>query len=347
MGKIIIGIHGMGNKPRRNILQAWWKTPIYEGLKRSRKPNQRFRFELFYWAHHLYPSPLQPRIKDRKHPLFIEEPYFPSGNQKVKKPSRLRIKILDFLNRQLDRFFLEEDFTINHESISDFVIHHYFKDLEKYYGDHCDTKDGKDCGAKPIICNHFAKVIRKHRRKKIMLIAHSMGAIIAYDVLTAYAPEVAIDTFVTIGAPLGLPVIKSRFVEAQREKNPLALALKTPENIRSKWFNLSDLRDKIAVNYMLEDDFGQNAGQVRPTDKLVTNDYEYRGDKNPHKSYGYLRTPEMADIIAEFLSEDRFRLFSWLNIFQKKKKTPVPPSAGSENPSDATDTATDKFQEPK
>lgn len=344
MRKIIIGIHGMGNKPPKKILQAWWKASVFEGLKRIREPNRRFRFELFYWAHHQHPDPQQPRIKDREHPLFIEEPYYPSAHIPKNKPSRLRKKVLNFLNRQLDNFFLKKDLTINHESITEFVIHHFFRDLETYYDDRCVMNDGEDCSVKSAICTHFANVLRKHRRKKILLIAHSMGAIIAYDVLTAFAPEVPIDTFVTIGAPLGLPVIKSRFMEEGRKKNPLISALKTPENVRSGWYNLSDLKDKIAFNYMLSDDFGQNTRQVGPVDITVTNDYEYRGNKNPHKLYGYMRTPEMAGIISGFLRKDRSGFFSWLNVF-KKKKVPAPLPVGSENLSDANVTVIDKNQE--
>jgi len=67
------------------------------------------------------------------------------------------------------------------------------------------------------------------------------------------------------------------------------------------WYNLSDLRDKIAVNYKLEDDFKENARHVRPEDMIVVNNYEYGGEKNPHKSFGYLRTPEVTGIIEAFL----------------------------------------------
>jgi len=37
MAKIIIGIHGLGNKPPKNILNAGWKASMFEGIKRIRK----------------------------------------------------------------------------------------------------------------------------------------------------------------------------------------------------------------------------------------------------------------------------------------------------------------------
>ncbi len=45
---------------------------------------------------------------------------------------------------------------------------------------------------------------------------------------------------------------------------------------------------------------------------VVENDYESEGIENPHKSYGYLRTPEVAQIIDDFLSRGRNKFILWL-----------------------------------
>ena len=34
MAKVIIGIHGLGNKPPKDILEKWWKLSIEEGFKK-------------------------------------------------------------------------------------------------------------------------------------------------------------------------------------------------------------------------------------------------------------------------------------------------------------------------
>ncbi len=39
MKKIIIGIHGIGNKPPAKILRKWWLNSIYEGLKKYNYPD--------------------------------------------------------------------------------------------------------------------------------------------------------------------------------------------------------------------------------------------------------------------------------------------------------------------
>ena len=303
MSKIIIGIHGLGNKPPPKTLSRWWKAAIKEGLERIKKPAPQFTFELVYWAHYLYPIPLKPRVKDTEDPLYVEDPYSRVKEVAlVEQPSELRIKILDYLNEQLEKIFLNEDLTINYASISDFIIHHFFRDLETYYQNFCIRRSKRDCRANLAICSHLANVLKKHRRKKILLIGHSMGSIIAYDVLTRYATKVPVDTFVTIGSPLGIPVIKSRLAADFKNGTSQPGGLKTPDSIQSNWYNLSDLKDKIAFDYTLNDDFEENAARIRPMDRIVLNNYEFGGKKNPHKSYGYLRTPEMAEIIDDFLN---------------------------------------------
>lgn len=323
MSHVIIGIHGMGNKPPEKTLQTWWKASIREGLKRINRPRRLFNFEIFYWAHYLHPEPLQPRVRDTKNPLYIEEPYFHSEKTVEKKnPDMIRQRILNFFNKQLDKIFLKADFTINHGSIADFILRHFFRDLEIYYSNRCILPGNKDCDAKSIICSDLATLLRKHRKEKILLIAHSMGSIVAYDVLTQYAPEVPIDTLATIGAPLGLPVIKGRIIaEKNKTVSPRDTTIRTPENVVSNWYNLSDLKDKIAINYKLDDDFKENSRHVRPVDLIVSNNYKYKGEKNPHKAYGYLRTPELAEIISNFLADYRFSPFAWFRKFRRKKKT--------------------------
>jgi len=302
MAKIIIGIHGLGNKPPQKILRAWWKASMHEGFKKIRRPKPFFNFELVYWAHYLHPVPLKRGIKDKKDPLYLEDPYFPAPpNAEEKKPGELRQKILDYVSEQLQNIFLNEDFSINYESIADFIIHNFFRELDIYYQDYCLEQAQKDCRAKEVICADLANILKLHRGEKIMLIAHSMGSIIAYDVLTQYVPDVSIDTFVTIGSPLGMPITKSKIAADYKNDPSRGKDLRTPENVFSYWYNLSDLRDKIAVNYKLEDDFKENARHVRPEDMIVVNNYEYGGEKNPHKSFGYLRTPEVTGIIEAFL----------------------------------------------
>ena len=305
MSKIIIGIHGLGNKPPKKFLERWWKKSIREGLKRIDCDRVFFNFKLIYWANFLHPNPLNPAINDMDNPLYLKEPYLPAIGLSDEKPSKMLQKILDVIEKELDQVLLNDDLTVNYSMISDLIIHHFFKDLDAYYQTDCKNKKVEKCKAKEIILEHVAHELIKHRRKDIMLIGHSMGSIIAYDILTTLAQELEIDNLVTIGSPLGIPVVMSRIAAEIHPKPPKGEKLTTPPNIIHNWFNISDLSDKIAFNYNLRDDF-------------AANDYEINGEKNPHKSFGYLRTPDFARIVVDFLTHGRSALWnSWESRTQR------------------------------
>jgi PGAP1-like protein len=299
MSRIIIGIHGLGNKPEEKILHSWWRAAVKEGLE-AEKNFWFLKFELAYWASILHPEQYNPSITDKKDPLFLKEPYVRANKELIiKERKENRIQIRDIVNEQLDKIFLEDDGTFNFNGLTDFILRHFVKDLDAYYRD----KPGitNDHQPRERICRQLANILIKNRRKKILLIAHSMGSIIAMDVLTKYVPDIKIHTLVTIGSPLGNPVVRSRMfsdIKINSGEKPL---LRTPENIQSAWYNLADFKDKVAINYDLKNDFLPNSRNIYPIDKLVWNNYEYEGDDNPHKAYGYLRCPEMAEIIVDFL----------------------------------------------
>jgi hypothetical protein len=100
-----------------------------------------------------------------------------------------------------------------------------------------------------------------------------MGSIVAYDVCNFVVPNVDIDTFITIGSPLGLPIIVSKIAEEVKIFHPNIKKLRTPKNIKREWINLSDIEDNVALNYNLSDDFEANEGGVKVKDTIVENDY--------------------------------------------------------------------------
>lgn len=310
MAKIIIGIHGMRNKPDAALLKKWWAQSIQEGLRRNGYPRIKFKFELVYWANLVHSDPLDPDMNDPKNPLFLEFPYLPALDKIRKAPSKVRKKVLDLIEKETDKIFLNPDGTLNFESITDKFIHKFFRDLDIYFCKNCDDEEHAFEKAQEVILNQTAKIISKYKRRKTLIIGHSMGSIIAFDALTCWVPTLKIDSLVTAGSPLGLPPIMKKLLIEKHQKN--ASAPTTPENIKKHWYNLSDLTDKVALNYSLSDDYLPNSLGVAPVDKIVINDYEFNGKRNPHKSYGYLRTPEMAEIIYQFLTEDKSPFEMWI-----------------------------------
>ncbi len=321
MSKIIIGIHGLGNKPPKDVLEKWWLEAICEGLNKIDRIHYEPNFELVYWADILNDKPLNSLITDPENPYFLDEPYTPSPETIEPESHSTRKKFLGFLEDQMDKIFLNEDLSTNFNFVSDLVFKKYFKELEIYYAQQPEINDSSFKSVKDIIRNRLAVVLNKHKGKEILLISHSMGTIIAYDVCNFLVPKIQINTLVTMGSPLGLPIIKSKIAEELKEFDPNIIKLCTPKNVSKNWFNYSDIEDNVALNYNLSDDFEANSSNIKVIDTIIVNNYVANDEHNPHKSYGYLRAPEFSNMLADFLTRDssKFKLWCLEKISDAKK----------------------------
>jgi hypothetical protein len=177
MKNVIIGIHGLKNKPPKALLEKWWKTAILDGLSNIGNHNADFEFELVYWADLEYLKPLDPEVTDPKDPLFIEHPNIPirkSGS--LEKESKIKKKILNTIEDGLDKIILREGEISGIEKIIDSTIRRTFQDLDAYYHGYC--KIDKKQIAKHAFRNRLIEILQKHKHNRIMLIGHSMGSIL-------------------------------------------------------------------------------------------------------------------------------------------------------------------------
>ena len=324
MAKIIIGIHGLGNKPPKYLLEKWWQLAINEGLKKIKSHFAQYDFELVYWADSLHPNPLNPYEDEEDSNLYLSERYEPATKTKKVKSNGFKEKFINFFRKQRDKIIFNETLHVKFPSLTDLIIKHFFKDLNIYLTQKCVEENKSDCLAKDIIRDNLADILRKHKEKEILLIAHSMGTIVAYEVLIAVEDEVNIDSLITIGSPLGVPFI---FEKLKNDKSVVPgeeSKLKTPENILTEWKNLADLNDKIARSADMSKLFKMSSHNIAPVMEVVENDYESEGIENPHKSFGYLRTPELAQIIDDFLCRGKNKLLVWFIKKFNKLKNKLP-----------------------
>jgi len=273
--KLIIGIHGLSNKPEKETLAKWWEAAMVEGLnKNSNLPVRSLDFKSVYWADVMYPEGPDENPDAYKSTDKINLKYYKDG-----WVDYLRARIFDvggdFLDFMKDKLDMDEP--------AEKVLEKKLPDLYRYYTDE---------SIRNKLRARLSEVIVEHRHKRLMVVAHSMGSIIAYDVLRILGrdePDLSIEHFVTIGSPLGLPHVKHMIIK----ENPL---IRTPSIVK-KWTNLADRRDPVALDVHLRDDYEANYAGVRVEDDLVLNDW---GGIN-HKSYGYLRTPEFSDLLKNFI----------------------------------------------
>lgn len=281
---------------------------MIEGLKSNRYKSALPKFELVYWADIVHDKPLNILETDADNPYFLDEIYtkapldFPLENHDTRR------KLLDFLGKQMNRIFLDDDLSLHYSFITDAIVRKYFKDLEIYYKENHIKENGELVKISELIRERLLSKLEKYKNDDIMLISHSMGSIIAFDVLSFVAPDINVKTFITMGSPLGLPVVISKIAAEQKQRGNVANLMKTPPGILKSWFNFSDILDKVAFNYKLSDDFSENNLGVKPVDFVVVNNYEMNGIHNPHKSYGYLRTAEFSKILNEFIKEEKLSI---------------------------------------
>ncbi len=301
MGKVILGIHGLGNKPEKSRIAEWWRLSMEEGLKREGFDTRLPRFEIVYWADIMNKKPLV-NFNDPDGPLYVDEIYTKAPENFLNENYPLRKRLLRTAGKYLNRIFLNEDLTMRYSFIPNYLVRRYFRDIEIYYREECEVEDAGICMIKDLIKLRLVTALEKYSNDDVMLIAHSMGSIVAFDVLSFVVPGIKIDTFITIGSPLGLPLVVSK-IASQYKPNPRGKKnMVTPPGICCNWYNFSDVLDRVTFNYKLARRFKMNNNAVKPRDFGVVNDYHnQKGVHNPHKSYGYLRAKQFARVLNEFI----------------------------------------------
>ena len=306
MADVVLGIHGLANKPEKPTLSAWWEAAIREGLdKNCGVQNADFQYIMVYWADLLYRHPQHQNPDFSSDSLYNDQPYVAAAPGALRKYSEGWMDeaceaITDFGEAVLDKIrgYMGLD------EASDRLLEQKLRDLAFYYDENRRLTDriGQQRQARQVLMDELMNTLLPLTGRRIMLIAHSTGSIVGYDVLRNLGLQdnsFEVHHFVTIGSPLGLPQVKSNIYS---ERSYATVPVRTPTVVTERWMNFSDRRDPVTIDPHLGDDFGANDLGIRVEDDLVLNDYVApNGEHKPHNSYGYLRTPELSEHISNFL----------------------------------------------
>ena len=136
----------------------------------------------------------------------------------------------------------------------------------------------------------------------VLVIGHSFGSVIAYDTLWELTHQEGLTgkvDFLTLGSPMGMHYIRRRLLgmNGHEEKS-------YPAMVR-RWINLSAEGDVTALNQNLKETFHPmlELGLVESIEDHCHGIYNYfRSDAglNSHRSYGYLVSPAVGSIIADW-----------------------------------------------
>jgi hypothetical protein len=123
----------------------------------------------------------------------------------------------------------------------------------------------------------------KLTREPTLVIGHSLGSVVAYNVLQKHRSTLELRRFITVGSPLGLRAISSK--------------LGVPVNPAGEngWYNAYDERDIVSLNPLDDTYF--------PADPSIVNYNQVKNQTdNRHGIIGYLNDREVATQIAAALS---------------------------------------------
>ncbi|MEJ2161338.1 MAG: hypothetical protein ACO22K_03130 [Woeseiaceae bacterium] len=171
----------------------------------------------------------------------------------------------------------------------------HLRDLRRYLGNRNE------------IAEHVRQMLKLALRaaaeaeRPILLVAHSMGSVIAYEALWQMSrseqDSISIDLLLTMGSPLGQRYMQKRLV-GNTESGPR----RYPDNVR-RWINLTAVGDLTAIDPDLADDFAEmtRLGLVDTIeDHGVQNYFRLNGELNVHSEYGYLVNPVTAGIVTDW-----------------------------------------------
>jgi hypothetical protein len=140
------------------------------------------------------------------------------------------------------------------------------------------------------------------QQEDVLLIGHSLGSVIAYDTLWELSHQDGVKgkvDFLTLGSPMGLHYVQRRLLGMNDHGKE-----SYPDLIR-RWINFSAEGDVTALNQNIKESFHAmlELGLVESIEDHCHGIYNYfRSDEglNCHRSYGYMVSPAVGSVIADW-----------------------------------------------
>ena len=131
--KIIIGLHGLANKPAKEMLTNWWINAINEGLEwiGAGVDVSPDNFRLVYWADAMYIKP-QSQDEEDGSPFKLNEPYTCSKNPPPPYQDTLSNRIDIRFAKKINDFLYNHNFTGALNVLAKPIVATTMKDLDVY-----------------------------------------------------------------------------------------------------------------------------------------------------------------------------------------------------------------------
>lgn len=143
-------------------------------------------------------------------------------------------------------------------------------------------------GVRKVIDDGIALAMPKG--KQSVVVSHSLGTVVAFNALRRHSNKEhwQVPSFMTLGSPLAVKVIKEKLGDIQ--------PLKFPKPPVDTWFNAMDTRDFVSLFPLDKKHF--------PLDVKIDNKMDVRNEtSNAHGISGYLRDKEVAKRIYDAVTK--------------------------------------------
>ncbi|MEX1253401.1 MAG: alpha/beta hydrolase [Dehalococcoidia bacterium] len=288
MPTVVIIVHGRNQQRKDPVaLEAQWEGALLSGLKAVRAGHLDREQILFPFYGDLYDdyglaTRLPTTIGDKRKRVRFEREVASEISAKLKarraKPpaaSKRRegeaaVGLFDPLINAFDRV----------PGVSGPFLRLIFRDVYDYLHD--------VGGIRRKTMERVIPVIRANRKNRIVLVGHSLGSVVTYDILNTH-PELRVDLFVTIGSPLGIDkAVRQRLLPSRSGKRVV------PTGVGS-WLNAADQDDYVALDDTLADDF-------KGSGKAIVTDIRVRNPKgHSHSGEGYISQRKVCTELAKLL----------------------------------------------
>jgi hypothetical protein len=186
------------------------------------------------------------------------------------------IPLPDFIKSRLMRVFLRD-------------VHHYLYDTE------FSPRPGESYRIRSTIRERTVEALNEGTRTDgpHVLVTHSLGTVIGYDVLTGALEVPGVDALLTLGSPLGLSDVQAKLAPPWTRKDGWPV-----QRLGSgSWTNIADRLDPVCgFDAAISPDF-LRGGVAQVVDVAVTNEGRWR-----HSIVKYLRQHAVRQALRQVLS---------------------------------------------
>lgn len=303
-------IHGLSNKPAPDALLNIWRRALASGMDGVDLGAEGVTSSLVYWADILYEAPDPDVAAYENARELIPSDVDAAANSLAPLASTpaeaafvagLAVKTGGLLAAPEAVEAVPEDRNLTGVaferiplpwSLKAKFMETYLRDAHHYLFNKAHSpRAGVSYNVQDAVRSRLlAELSESARADTHVVIAHSLGSVIAYDCLMRVADCPAISGLITVGGPLGLDEIQDRMAPEWSRANGF------PPKVAGRWVNVFDRLDPVSgFDPFIANDFRRDNKSV-VEDIAVRNDGAWR-----HSITKYLRQSAVRQVLSRML----------------------------------------------